>query len=415
MKKIMLHPILISMVFNFIFVSWCSAANFYVRNGASGANNGSDWTNAWSQMSKINYSSINPGDTIFIAAGTYDALNIGKSGAAGNPITFKRATAVEHGTATGWTNSYDGQVDINGGGSLGAINMGSSSRSYITIDGVTKYGIKATNATAIIRAVGGTLNNNITIRYVEMASSGSGISEDCLQGRGNNLLLENSYLHDCDNVNTHGDGIQWFSGNDIIVRYNIFKNTGQIMMLTETAWGNEYVNNLNVYYNVFYNRGGQHYNGISKKLCPQSGNYWHIYNNTYDLEATSSNGFNNVFSGAGSCSLMDFKNNAVIYSNASSTGDISHSYNAYDNSSQYSVYSIPSETGRVAAADLGFVNADSADYHLTPSSPLIGKGINVGLSTDFDGKPVPATPSIGAFEPGSSLSALLPPTNLKVQ
>ena len=27
--------------------------------------------------------------------------------------------------------------------------------------------------------------------------------------------------------------------------------------------------------------------------------------------------------------------------------------------------------------------------------------MNVGLTVDFDGKPVPSTPTIGAFEPGS--------------
>jgi hypothetical protein len=417
MKKLL--PIaLIGIASNFLLVSFASAANFYVRNGASGANNGSDWTNAWSQMNKISYSLIKPGDTIYIAGGTYGTLNIDKSGTAGNPITFKRATMGEHGTVTGWANNYDGQVIIDGGGSLGAIGIGEGSgvgQSYITIDGVTKYGIKARNALIGVRADRGA-SNNITLRYLDLGDAGSyKMGEDGIQGSGNNLLVEYSYIHDNDNINTHGDGVQWFSGNNITFRYNVFKNNGQQMMLTETAWGNSYVNNLNVYYNIFYNRGGSHYNGISKKLCPQAGNYWHFYNNTFDLEAKSNSGFDNVFSGEGSCSLMDFKNNAITYSNASSIGGVSHSYNAYDNSDPYSVYNTQSETGRVAAADLGFINISSADYHLASTSPLIGKGVNVGLSTDFDGKPVPATPSIGAYEPGKSLAALLPPTNLKAQ
>ncbi|MBF6651119.1 hypothetical protein [Methylobacter sp. BlB1] len=422
MNKRILYRILIGIFLNFILVSLSSAANFYVRSGANGANNGSDWANAWKQMKDINYSVINPGDTIYIAAGTYGALSIDKSGTPGNPITFKRATTGSHGSSTGWASNYDGQVIIDGGDSLGAIGIGEGSgrgQSHITIDGVTRYGIKVQNASVGVRAVRGP-SDNITLRYLDIGDSGSyKMGEDGIQGRGSNLLVEYSYIHDNDSLETHGDGIQWFAGNNIVVRYSVFKNNGQIMMLTETAWGNDYVNDLKVYYNVFYNRGGTHYNGISKKLCPQSGS-WNIYNNTFDLEATNNNGMNNLLSGAGSCSRMDFKNNAVIYSNASSTGDISHSYNAYDNSGQYSVHYVPSETGQVATADLGFVNVDSADYHLTSSSPLIGKGVNVGLSTDFDGKPVPTNPTIGAFESGKSsstttTSALLPPTNLRVQ
>lgn len=414
------HCLLLIFILVMLASKFSQAATYYVRANATGSNNGLDWTNAWNQMDKINYSLIVPGDTIYIAAGIYGALSIDKSGIAGSPITFKRATAASHGTATGWAAGFDGQVTIDGGGGLGAIGIGESSgkgQSYITIDGVTKFGIKVRNAVIGVRAVRGP-SDNLTLRYLEMGDSGNyKLAEDGLQGRGSNLLVENCFIHDNDNIETHGDGIQWFAGNNITIRYNIFKNNGQVMMLTETAWGNDYVNNLSVYYNVFYNRGGTHYNGISKKLCPQPGNYWHIYNNTFDLEATSSNGFDNVFSGEGSCSLMDFRNNAILYSNASSVGGISHSYNGYDNSGIYGVYGIQAETGIVAASDLGFVNVSNADYHLTSASPLIGKGVNVGLTRDFDGNPVASTPSMGAFEfvkPGSVPASLVAPANLRV-
>ena len=76
--------------------------------------------------------------------------------------------------------------------------------------------------------------------------------------------MENCYIHDNDNIDTHGDGIQWYRGNNVTLRYNVFENNGQMLMLTVTAWGNEYVNELRVYYNIFRNRGGAHYNGISK-------------------------------------------------------------------------------------------------------------------------------------------------------
>jgi hypothetical protein len=395
------------------------AATYHVRVGATGNNTGADWTNAWNSMSKINMAGLNPGDTVYIAAGTYGSLVITKSGSSGSPITFKRATSAEHGSSTGWSSAYDGNVVIDGGNGLFAIGIGEGGdflgKSYITIDGVTRYGIQARNAMYGIRA-DREGNSNLTFRYLELGDSGSyKLGEDGIQGSGNNLLVENCFIHDNDNITTHGDGIQWFSGNNFTVRYNLFKNNGQMFMLTETAWGNDYLTNVDISYNVFYNRGGSHYNGISKKLCPPSG-IWKIYNNTFDLEAKDDSGYNNIFSGTGSCSAMEFKNNAVIYSNAGSVGGVSHSYNAYDNSGTYSVYEIPTETGRVTAADLGFVNIAAADYHLTATSPLIGKGVNLGYTRDFDGKAVPATPSIGAFEynSGGTPVTLPAPKNLRV-
>ena len=58
-----------------------------------GANNGSDWSNAWSRTANINQSLLQPGDTVYIAAGNYGSLPILRSGAAGQPLVFKRATA----------------------------------------------------------------------------------------------------------------------------------------------------------------------------------------------------------------------------------------------------------------------------------------------------------------------------------
>jgi len=398
----------------------CSAATFYVRSGATGRNDGSDWINAWNSTSRINFGALNPGDTVYIAGGTYGPLNITKSGSSGKPLTFKRATSAEHGTSTGWSNAYDSRVIIDGRGGMAAVGIGEggsySGQSFITIDGVTEYGIWLRNAMTGVRAARGK-SNNLKLRYLELGDEGqSKLGEDGIQGRGDNLLVEYSYIRDNDNIETHGDGIQWFAGTNITIRYNVFKNNGQMFMLTETAWGSDYVNDLNVYYNIFYNRGGRHYNGISKKLCPQPGHYWRIYNNTFDLEAKSNSGFDNIFSGAGSCSRMEFVNNAVIYSNASSLGGVSHSYNGYDNSGALAVYNVPSEVGRVTAADLGFVDVANADYRLTSSSPLIGKGRDVGLTRDFDGNPVGSPPSIGAFEGvGSRSEPLSPPTNLTVK
>lgn len=400
------------------------AAFFYIRALASGANTGADWNNAWKNMNEVNFAVINPGDTIYMAAGTYSSLNITKSGAVGNPITFKRATITEHGPSPGWTNVYDGRVIIDGRGSLGAIGIGEggtySGQSHITVDGSSKYGIWLRSALHGIRAVRGS-SNNLTFRSLEIGDPGAyKLGEDGIQGYGNNLLVEHCYIHDNDSIETHGDGIQWSEGNGFILRYNIIKNSGQIFMLGSHVWDSR-VNDAEIYYNIFYNRGGTHYNGMTLDTnTPEPGHYVRIYNNTFDLEARDNSGYNNIFNIQATTGTVEFKNNAVIYSHAGSVGGSAHNNNGYDSSGGYAVYGIPTtEKGAVISADLGFFNIEAADYRLLSSSPLMGKGVNVGLTKDFDGNPVPAIPSIGAFEPKSAVSpAPLPlkaPTNLRLQ
>src|SRR5882757_3973440 len=88
------------------------AAVWYVNHSATGANIGSDWNNAWTDFSRINWSSVSPGDTIFVAGGSYGYFATGKSGTASAPIRIERvrssdAIAV---LAAGWKPAFDSQV-----------------------------------------------------------------------------------------------------------------------------------------------------------------------------------------------------------------------------------------------------------------------------------------------------------------
>jgi hypothetical protein len=59
-----------------------------------------------------------------------------------------------------------------------------------------------------------------------------------------------------------------------------------------------------------------------------------------------------------------------------------------------------------------FINPLNHDFHLDQDSPAINAGQNVGLTEDFDGKPVPygLSPDIGIFEVG----ILTAPANLRI-
>ena len=119
------------------------ANNFYVRQGASGSNSGSNWTNAWSDVTQINWNSVKPGDSIWIAGGTYGQLTIGKSGTTNNAIYIARvrSTNAVPASAPGWNSSYDSTVIIN-------LVNGSGGYSWWTLDGQVPYGgIIVTNPT----------------------------------------------------------------------------------------------------------------------------------------------------------------------------------------------------------------------------------------------------------------------------
>jgi hypothetical protein len=75
--------------------------SWYVDNAASGSNKGTSWVNAWQSIAAINYTSVNPGDTIYISGGTVsktykEGFARPKSGTAGNVITISTGQDAGH-------------------------------------------------------------------------------------------------------------------------------------------------------------------------------------------------------------------------------------------------------------------------------------------------------------------------------
>jgi hypothetical protein len=95
--------------------------SWFVAKGAPGtrtsacASAGTNWANAWSGMDQINWSCIQPGDTLWLAGGTYaNGFAVGASGAAGKPIYIARVRATDNVAtgASGWSPAFDSQVVI---------------------------------------------------------------------------------------------------------------------------------------------------------------------------------------------------------------------------------------------------------------------------------------------------------------
>ena len=89
------------------------AASHYIRAGASGANTGADWTNAWTSFSQVTWTR---GDLYYIAAGSYGGLTLSTPASGTSTIEIRAAIggSGDHGTSTGWSDSFQGQALLTG-------------------------------------------------------------------------------------------------------------------------------------------------------------------------------------------------------------------------------------------------------------------------------------------------------------
>src|SRR4030067_1861776 len=91
--------VLLMAMFLLNIVSAEAASIYYVRSDAGGGNNGSDWNNAYTALP----ATLVRGAIYYVAAGnsTRRAFNTPSSGSL--LITIKKATALDHGTNSGWS------------------------------------------------------------------------------------------------------------------------------------------------------------------------------------------------------------------------------------------------------------------------------------------------------------------------
>ena len=90
MKNLSFSTLLLAMLF--LGTVSAEAANQYVRAGAAGMNNGTDWTNAYTSLP----STLVRGDTYYIADGTYGSRTLSTPASAALLITIKKATSTDH-------------------------------------------------------------------------------------------------------------------------------------------------------------------------------------------------------------------------------------------------------------------------------------------------------------------------------
>lgn len=415
----------------------------YVRVLGSGESrptqNGLSWSTAWTSFSPATNAAIAAGATCWVAGGNYGAVSLDWQGTVGSRKTLKKATIANHGTNTGWSDSYDTQV-IFDGGSITTSALSIHGCAHITIDGQVRsglrsgYGIQCRNAYNGIAAANNPGLDTVTIRYCDISSLPQlpPATEDSIQYKGDDLLVEYCWLHGNSSnrfqTDGHGDGIQAFGGTNLTVRYCVFENQGQHIFYGSPGFVGVFNGTIKIYYNLFYNRrefvtaGGNPYQGIVWFIDPANtaADVSHIYNNTFDMERANGFGFEQAVkldqgSSGGANFTINCKNNAVRDSSGEGIGlsDV-HTHNAFVNSGGVGeCYFVPTSESNVILgtdASMRWVDPDASvpDYHLFSDSPLRNSGTNVssiavdanGELRDIEGNLVTnaATPDRGAFQ-----------------
>ncbi len=296
--------------------------------------------------------------------------------------------------------------------SVDAVNIANNTFTNIARSAISiNSGVKSVSAQSYIQ---GNICNNLGSASQPNVN---GLQLDFMQG----VIVQNNYVNGVNTSAPDGDGIELdtagsgstlstFASTRCIVRYNVA--TGANSFGGRTAGINAVaIKNSQIYDNIVY--GNQI--GFSFDTSIPTGNVFYnntIVNNGYgvlETDATLGDGYppasiwiNNIYANNSAGGFI------VANSNLGSMIPI-ESYNLWWNNGPYNLatYNI----GSFVAVNLGtgdiianpeFVNADglydsTADFNIFAGSPAISAGVNVGLTQDFAGNPVPSTPDIGAY------------------
>ena len=289
---------LIAVTLGMLAVTAGAQTVYYVRSGATGSNNGSDWNNAYTDLP----SSLQRGATYYVAAGTYGSHNFSDAQSGTTLIVIKKATTTDFGTSTGWQSSY-------GGGQAVFQTPFTFNQGYYTINGQarttmsTGYGIHLVNggSQGINISVGSTAPSyapNVTLTYVEIEGSHSlgnsptdvGVLADDTQvsGQGaNNLLVQYRYIHNvgnCPFLLRHANGITLEHN---YVRYNNYTSANHCEAISSA----EANNNFTVRYNFFEDCVGSAwiYTASGADWPANTISNWWIYGNVFQYSYTNQN------------------------------------------------------------------------------------------------------------------------------
>lgn len=317
MKKVRIIFSFVALILLCAIPGLAEAAVHYVRAGAAG--NGSDWANAYGQLP----AALIRGDTYYIAAGSYSGHAFNDLHSGSTFIYIRKATASDHGTATGWSSSYAGTA------TFGAFNF---SKGYYDIDGrvgggpgswTSGHGFKITiPASGTAKVI--TIANvpSIRIRHADIyfsnlvgasTTSATGDLIYAVSG-GDDLLVQYCWLHDSARTIYYG-----ITRSNTTFEYSRIERNGINWSSTNHSeiFSCRQVTNVTVRYSYILDwksTGGLIFGGVVSSASASTSSYIYIYGNIFEWTKNWGNTANDGVIGSWNHSWM-YVTHVRIYNN----------------------------------------------------------------------------------------------------
>jgi hypothetical protein len=420
-----------------------AARTFYVSpSGTNG--DGLSWARAWRDLDDINWSVVQPGDTILLDGGPTacpalgpgyncgivyaSTLTIARNGSSQAPITIRLAgtdgrngTAIIDGGLSQWSRCSEYAPEPappSVGGTTRTEGIDLNDSQWIVIDGTKWGGIEVRNHTRYGLNFGS--SQHVTARYLKIhhntdptdtTNSAVGITQgyqsqyntlarseifrngqDAVRVAGDYFTLEESYLHD--HYCNHPDGLQAFvptSNTDIpdnageirgmVIRRNVFERIGlQAVYLGERISHNSWAVSVTIENNLFLS------NAYAVKSNHGLSSNWLIRNNTF--YSMSDLAVEWCCATPGALSPMLIKDNIFVRIGSGGYGFVMTTDGGETVFANNCLHETGRRVGNIAETgtletDPRFVDAGGANLALAPGSACAGRGANVTSVQDL--------------------------------
>jgi hypothetical protein len=418
----------------------------YVRSGAAGSGDGSDWTNACSDFTgACAPSSLTRGFTYYVAGGSYGSgggVNFSAPVSGTQSITVRAATVTDHGASTGWQETFAAS------GSNQAVFTGvfQVTTDNWNFDGQTTGGSYPSQSAAnlifsnptdgnnfslaIGSCSGSTGASNTSFRYIEFKGTntvGAGYSDNALQicNGSNNVYVGYSYLHGAGDdlvlteissggswANGHTFEYNWFSMNkqgtsgggseaidmtasNVVIRFNVFQDIKSNAIIDDAAVTNPVLSNWDFYGNVVFwddtfahSSAANLSDGVIGFFGETFSGNLNIYNNT--IAEINNFGGSGIASGRPFMAMSAPGGSVNIYNNLiwnSINVDTSNSSYNMDYNSYYGGTGDTSDTSPHKQVSSGNPFVNSTAYTFTLSGPTAaGLTLPAPYNVDMTGK-----------------------------
>lgn len=431
-------------------VTTVTTTNHYIRAGATGTESGNDWTNACTSFSGS--CTFVRGDIYYVADGSYGSQTFSTEKAGTTLITVKKATVADHGTSTGWLDTFGDGVADWANGWIFTNNTG-----YYLLTGVSRtsatsgHGFLVGSASVCneqiinIGVSGADPSDHLTFEYIELRGPGYGANDSCnscglynnatngttnnitvrysystgmfvplLTNRASDFLVEYNYFDGSQSSpSTHGEVWSLDSTDNVIFRWNFVHNpegtaaiavinggTGPFVAPTNANTAS----NWEIYGNVFeqrnYSVAPGHNPGVggiiwcindtrNRNFCDK----WKFFNNTISGFSMGTTAARLQFDSVSGVTQTIARNNIWdSNSNGAPHTNVTLSHNWYRNTSH------TAESNEQAGSSNPFVSSSTGDYHLSGATNAASLTSDPsGNTVDMDGV-ARSTPDRGAFE-----------------